>query len=422
MNEIYVWLLLFDSITVILVVVVSWKILTFFHPLFWYLIWHVISTTNRLVQLASGGSLLYEEAINFTPVTATEIIRAVVWSDIALLFVLVGAITAHLVRLPARESRRYLQPTMKTIQKVALFTFPLGLFCFLLLRFLPRAIFDAAGIGSYIIIIGMWPLTLICILIFFRGFRWPLVTVAALILIVTSLQGYHRFMAVIPSIFLALVYVMRGTGRYRILHLLIPGIFAVLVMPYMKPMGRAFQAGYYREAFDIFISALTLSGDQASPINFLDQFAAGLTLIDQLGQFWLGATYFNLLILVIPRALWPGKPSLGQHVVDIATVDRPFDREGRIITYLGEAYINFAEAGFIIIPFLISYVFTRLYRRSRVSPPYSLLRLTYLLLLPASIQMYRDGITSIMLFGIIFNMPLIFIWLLTRRSSRSELK
>lgn len=419
MNEIYIWLLAFDIITVTLVMMISWKVLTFFHPLLWYLIWHVISTTNRLVQLANGGPLLYEQSINFTPVTAAEITRAVVWNDIALLLVLVGAVTAHLFRLPTRESRRYLQPTMKTIQKVALFTFPLGLLCFLLLRFLPRSLFDAAGIGSYVIIIGMWPLTLICILIFFRGFRWPLVTLAALILIATSLQGYHRFMAVIPSIFLALVYVMRGTGRYRVLHLLIPGIFVALVMPYMKPMGRAFQAGYYREAFDIFIGALTLSGGQGSPINFLDQFAAALTLIDQSGQFWFGATYFNLLILLIPRALWPGKPSLGQHVVDIATVDRPFDSEGRIITYLGEAYINFAEAGFIIVPFLISYVLTRVYRRFRISPPYSLMRLTYLLLVPASIQMYRDGITSIMLFGIIFNMPLIFIWLLTRRRSRA---
>lgn len=414
MIEIYRWLLAFDLITVAFVVLLSWKILTFFHPLLWYLIWHVVSTTNRLAQIAAGRPLLYEETINFTPVSATEIARAVIWSDIALVLVLAGAIAAHLVRLPARECRRYLQPTMKTIQMVALFTLPIGLFCFLLMQFLPRSSFDAAGIGSYIVIMSMWPVTVISILIFFRGFRWQLVLVAALLLIMTSLQGYHRFMVLLPSIFLALVYVMRGTGRFRTFKLLVPAILLSLVTPFMKPMGRAFQEGNYAEAFDIFVGALTLTGDQGSPINFLDQFAAALTLIDLSGEFWFGTTYLSLLLLPIPRALWPGKPSLGEHVVNIATWDRPFDTEGRIITYLGEAYINFAEAGFVIVPFLTSYVFTRLYKRFHVSPPYSLLRLMYLFLIAASIQMYRDGITSIILFGIIFNMPVIFIWLLSR--------
>lgn len=419
MIETFGWLLTFDLITVTFIVMLSWKFLTFFHPLFWYLFWHLVSTTNRLVQLVGGGRLLYQESINFTPVTPEEIVRAVIWNDIALLAVLLGSVTAHLVKLPISKSRNYLQPTMKTIKIVALFTFPLGLLCFLLLQLLPRAVFDAAGIGSYVIIVGMWPLTLICILVFFRGFRWPLVLVAALILITTSLQGYHRFMVLLPSIFLGLVYVMRGTGRYRVLHLLIPAIFAALVVPYLKPIGRAFQAGYYEHAFDIFIGALTLSGDHGgSPINFLDQFAAALTLIDASGEFLLGATYMSLLLLPIPRALWPGKPSLGEHVLSIATVDRPFDSEGRIITYLGESYINFGAVGLVIMPLLISYFFTRLYRRFQVSPSYSLLRLTYLLLVPASVQMYRDGITSIILFGLIFNTPLIFVWLLTRRRNR----
>jgi hypothetical protein len=264
---------------------------------------------------------------------------------------------------------------------------------------------------------GMWPLTLICILIFFRGFTKPLVLLGGAILIITALQGYHRFMVIIPSIFLALVYLMRGTGRYKVLKLAIPAALSALVIPYLKQMGRAFQTGDYEEAVNIFIGALTLTGDQGSPVNFLDQFAAALTLVDQSGEFWLGATYISILLLPIPRALWPGKPSLGQHVLEIATLDRPFDQEGRIITYLGEAYINFAEFGLVVIPFFLSYLFTRLYRRFWMSPPYSLMRLAFLFLIPASIQMYRDGIPSIILFGLVFNAPLIFIWLLARRRS-----
>ncbi|MFT5483936.1 MAG: oligosaccharide repeat unit polymerase [Halioglobus sp.] len=415
-GETIAWLFAYDLVVVVFVALFARSILTFFHPLFWYLIWHLAANTLRLLKLTGEQNFLYTDSVSFLPVTTDEIVRAMLWNDIALLMFLIGSVMGHMVKKPRADRARYLQPSMRTVKIVSLWMFPPGLVFFVLLRFVPRAVFDQLGVGSYAIIVGMWPLTLTCILIYFLGFRKILIVMAGTFLLVLALQGYHRFMVIIPSIYLALLYLLRSPARFKPLKLLIPSALLMFIMPYMKQMGRAFQAGDYAGTIDILFSALRFQGGASSPVNFLDQFAAALTLIDHSEKLWYGATYLNLLLLPIPRALWPDKPSLGQHVLEIATVDRPFDAEGRIITMLGESYINFGTAGIIIVPAIVAYLFTRLYLRFTRSPKYSLIRLFYLFVLPASVQMYRDGITSIVLFGLIFNMPLIFLWLGTRRN------
>ena len=125
-------------------------------------------------------------------------------------------------------------------------------------------------------------------------------------------------------------------------------------------------------------------------------------------KFW-GSTYLGVVTLPIPRDWWPGKPALNEHVIEISTPTRQFGREGRIITYLGEAYANFGYAGFVIIPALFGYVLTAFCLHATTGPWHSLARYTYLACFMAFIQLYRDGLYSIVVFTIAHNIPMLFV-------------
>ena len=415
-------MLVIDIILVVAVLFMTRPVLRIHHPMLWYLVWHCTANTARLFSLVTGAELLYFSNGNFAVVTPEEILRASFWNGLALVLFAAGVMLAHGRAMAPRDPRRFLVPGPGVIDLIAKVVFPLGILCFLLVRFVPRATLDGTGLGSYITVAAMWPVQILCMLIFFRGFRTPLILILSVLMLLTAVQGYHRFMVILPALFLGIFYALDRRIRYPILKMSLPAIPFLMVVPYIKNIGALVQDGAYGDAAGMFFGAFVLANETpGSPTNFLDQFAAALTLIDGQGTFWLGATYVSLLLLPIPRALWAEKPSLGQHVIDIATIDRPFDREGRIITYLGEAYVNFAEFGMIIIPLLVSYLFTRLYMLANTGPERSLLMLTLLFFLPASIQMYRDGIGSIILFGLIFNAPLIFAYVLAR-NSRNRLK
>src|SRR5205807_4843680 len=94
-------------------------------------------------------------------------------------------------------------------------------------------------------------------------------------------------------------------------------------------------------------------------IQMLYPYADALTLDDGLCNPYFARTYLPLLTFPIPRFLWPHKPGFGDHVIAMATRSRPYDREGRTITYIAEAYLNFGIAGVILVPLVFGVVLSR---------------------------------------------------------------
>src|SRR5262249_36171494 len=136
------------------------------------------------------------------------------------------------------------------------------------------------------------------------------------------------------------------------------------------------------------------SEDQA----FLDEYAMSLTGFDEHDKLYLGSPYLALVTLPVPRQLWPEKPGLADHLRDISTPRRPLSEVGAIITYIGEAYGNFGILGVLLVPGVVAYALGRAFRGAYRRPYDSIERFAYLMLACNLLQVYRDGLTSIVVF------------------------
>jgi hypothetical protein len=262
----------------------------------------------------------------------------------------------------------------------------------------------------------MWPLGVIGLLVFTFGFRSYLVLLAGFFLGIVALQGYHRFMLILPLIFLTAVYLQTQRRRWPTLIIIIGGLFVGLIFPRLKYIGQALQYGDTNEAVSQFSQAFvkdTKSYTEAEVgEDFLDQFAGGLSLTDSNERKFWGSTYLAIVTLPIPRAWWPNKPGLADHMQEISTSGRHYDIEGRILTYLGEAYLNFGYAGMVLMPAFLGYLLTVFCLKATTGPLLRLGRYLYLVFFMALIQTFRDGLLSIFVFTIVHNMPMLFTWIL----------
>jgi hypothetical protein len=403
--------LLLDVLIVTLVVALSFWRLSFWHPLTAYLFFHIYSFTVRAHDICNGAPTIYTGSVNnYEDVTSDELTRALLLADLALIVFAVASWLAHRsfqARSHVPVSRRILN--IKIVKTVAFVCLPPGLIFFCLFKF--TEVFEA-GTGGYMAAAALWPLGISCMLIFTFGFRWYLCLLLAVILGIVSVQGYHRFMLVLPLVFLTAHYLQRRHLRWPTIPIIIGAVIIASIFPRLKWIGMAIQNGDMKEAGYQLTQSFVRDNSRETvdySETFLDQYACGLSMIDYNEKMFWGSTYLGVVTLPIPREWWPDKPALNEHVKQISTPTRQFGREGRIITYLGEAYANFGYAGFVIIPALFGYVLTAFCLHATTGPWHGLARYTYLACFMAFIQLYRDGLYSIVVFTIAHNIPMLFI-------------
>lgn len=405
--------LLIDVLVVAIVAINLLPRLTFWHPFAVYLFFHLYSFTWRAYGIYSGDPLMYAGQLFADPINIEEIQRALLMADLSLIMFMLGAWVAHKKHDLAAEvvtQRRALNPAWAMI--IGFICLPAGFFALFFVKTIgvgPNV--DDATTG-YIQAAAMWPIGAAGLLIFVLGFRWYLVLPATLYLSFVVFQGYHRFMFVLPVLYFVAVFSQKKGRRWPPVYLVAPIIFLGAVFPYMKQIGAAVQRGEYANAIslveDSFFEKKEQFGDEASN-DLLDQFAGSLTLIDWNERKFMGSTYLSVLTLPVPRALWPSKPGLGDHLREISTAGRNYAKQGRIITYIGESYLNFGYAGIITIPLILGYILTRFCLYADSGPTLGLARYAYLILFMTFLQAYRDGLTSLVLFSAVHNMPGVFI-------------
>jgi hypothetical protein len=103
---------------------------------------------------------------------------------------------------------------------------------------------------------------------------------------------------------------------------------------------------------------------------------------------------------------------LGDHTIEISTARRQYDREGRIITYIGESYLNFRYLGVLLVPGLLGFFLTQWCLRATSGPLHRFEGYLYTVFAMAYIQLFRDGLLSIFVFTVVHNMPMLFAWIL----------
>lgn len=401
--------LLLDVLIVTLVVALSFWRLSFWHPLITYLFFHVYSFTVRAYYIYDGAPTIYTGSVNnYEDVTSDELTRALLTADIALIVFAVASWLAHRsfqARPHLPVSRRILN--INIVKTVALVCLPPGLVLFFLFK--TTQVFEEGG-GGYLAAATQWPIGIACLLVFAFGLRWYSCLLLAVILGAVSLQGYHRFMLVLPLMFLTALHLQRRGLRWPTIPILLCAGALAMVFPRLKYIGLAIREGDMIEA-GFQLSQSFARDDSQQKVNYgesyLDQYACGLSMIDYNGKKFWGSTYLGIVTLPIPRAWWPGKPALNEHVLEISTPTRQFGREGRIITYLGESYANFGYAGIVIIPAILGYALTAFCLHATTGPWQRLSRYVYLACFMAFIQLFRDGLYSLVVFTVAHNIPML---------------
>ena len=426
-------------LTACAVVLLRYARLSHAHPGTIYLFFHIYTFTLRLIGISFGAPTMFSEYMQlFDPIRPDEVVRAAVLGDLALVVMTIAWIRASLAdkkRLQKHPELAEQGPpnlSLTHIWSVVGVTFPLGVFGLWEFAKLPGIEMEGLELGewqtsSWFFITEVWAGLAILALIYWYGFRWWLVTPMVAYLVLMALQGYHRFRVIIPALLLIQIYLDRHRLRWPPVHV-IGMILALMAIFFpLKDIGKMTQEG---EALVEIVgtskeSVNTALYAKAPDQQFLDQFACALTLIDDAGEFYYGATYLPLVGLPIPRQWWPEKPGIGDYIHDISRPWRPMGEMGMIVTFLGESYANFGYFGILLIPYFLAYWLGRVYFRAYRTDYFSVARLAYLLVACNLIQVYRDGLTSIVVFTWVNMMPLVGIVLLhlvlpVRRTSKKQ--
>jgi hypothetical protein len=408
---------LVDVAVVIAVIVLMFRRMAFWHPLTAYLLFHLYSFTYRLFQILGGSPLMYTGQANAEAISPDEIIRAMLWADAGLIFFVAASWWAHIVfEAKGNQPIERKVLNLKIAKAVGLFCLPAGAYFFYVVKTTGFVLSIESASAGYIQAVAMWPIGVIGLLIFAFGFRWYLLALAAFFLGVVALQGYHRFMLILPLLYFAALYLQTQRRRWPNIIILIAALFVGIVFPRLKYIGQALQYGDTQEAMSqltqAFVKDKQSYTENFATEDFLDQFAGSLSLIDSNDRKFWGSTYLAIVTLPVPRAWWPEKPGLADHLQEISTSGRRYDVEGRILTYLGEGYANFGFAGLILVPVLLGYLLTAACLRATTGPMLRLGRYLYLVFFMALIQTFRDGLLSIFVFTVVHNMPMLFTWIL----------
>ena len=404
--------LLLDLLVVVTVVILMFRRMAFWHPLTAYLLFHLYSFSYRAFKIYAGAPLMYDGQANAEPITIAEINRAMLWADVALIIFVLASLWAHLnfdAKAERPVVRRVLNPNIA--RTIGILCLPIGAYFLYGIKTATLDLSVENASAGYVQVIAMWPIGALGLLVFAFGFRWYLVGLIAFFLGVVALQGYHRYMLILPLLFFAAYYLQTIRRRWPTIPILVGALLVALVFPRLKYIGQAIQYGDTQEAVAQFTQSFAFGAkdkDIATSEEFLDQYAGSLSLADTNDRKFWGSTYLAIITLPIPRAWWPNKPGLADHIQEISTSGRNYAVEGRITTYLGESYLNFGYAGFFLIPALMGYLLTAYCLHAATGPMQRLSRYVYLIVFMALVQTFRDGLLSIFVFTVVHNMPMMF--------------
>ncbi len=395
------------------------------HPAIIYLLFHLLVVPTRLIAVINGAPTLFGGYdYFFEPVREGELVRAAILADLTLVIMTIAWIKASIVdkrnkgARPDSNDMRAVTLSQRHIWLVVAFALPIGIIGFVLIGNLP-GVEKQVDLGewqesSWISITMTWAGLALLALIYWYGFRWWLTMPMTVYLLLMSIQGYHRFRVVIPVLLMLQIYLDRRGRKWPPVIAVAGIVVGILIFFPLKTIGRMTQAGASFNEISQSSSELikdAMAG-QAADQEVLDQLASSLTLIDQAGKFYYGTTYLALVTSPIPRQWWPEKPGLADYQKDFSTPSRPMAEMGMIMTFIGEFYLNFGYLGIVLLSYLTAYWLAMGYFRAYRSDYSSVARFAYLLIACNLIQVYRDGLMSVVVYTTVNMMPLTIIVLL----------
>jgi len=400
-----------------LLVVVRVADRTVYSPIFWYIALHAYSVTFRLITLNLGfGS---DPLIGIH--SDDELVRAAIASDLGLMGAVAASMwVAHRAELTPDYLGEVKRPSLKAglgwviaIASLAIGTYALirysGISAIAESRGIDLASqntssLDLASIPRVLAGFAVQGALIVCAI---RGFSAKSIGLLVL-LIATSSLGLARTFFVLPILLAVLIYL----DQHRRDSLSFKWIVAALVLGVVwfafKPFSHGLQAGEsisgaFQDAEDYIAGSRTAgSGDT----QFLDMQATFMAAADESGKRFYGSTILPIFYLPVPRFLWPDKPRVNEFAVQLASKSRSFVVEGRTPNLSGEAYLDFGWFGCAIIPLLYILGMQTAYWRLKYREVSSPARWIYLIFLVSMVQVFRDGLVSLVLFPLLNFLPL----------------
>jgi hypothetical protein len=412
-----------DIVVLVCCVLLLRKIpLSFSHPATPYLVFHILSVPLRLLSLMAGVPPLFaleSWGPGYYEVSSDELVRATAYADLALVAMTVGWLLAARRRPAPATSPVIGTRAASTLAVILLFAGALGMVSFAVW---PQAGDSIASSESpwrqstWLTMTVGWPGLGLILLAYARGVGSAIVIPFLAYLGLMGLQGFNRFRVVVPALMVTMIYLDQRRRRWPPLGVTLGFLaLATLFVP-MKQIGRSMQGGVLGR--DILTDSLdavkkALAGD--SEFQFLDMLAATVTLTEQRGSYFLGRTYSGVLTLAVPRPWWPDKPGLADYMFDLSTPQRPMAQAGMVVTFIGESYTNFGLVGVVALPLGLAYLLGLWYRRAYAAGYGTRTHFAYVLVACSLIQVYRDGLTSFVIFVAVYSMPLVALALISGR-------
>jgi hypothetical protein len=405
------------------------------HPGFVYLVFHVLVFTFRIYAVIAGAATLFTNWRGSVPVSDAEMAWAANLADIALV-----AMTAAWIKVawddqckqsasdrPVEADANQAMLSKKVIWVVAALAAPIGVMALLSFGYTPT-------LGAYKFDMGAWNSSSLSFsaqswtglallsLIYYYGFRKLFVVPMCAYLLVMAVQGYDRFRVMVPLIYLLFVWLSRERRKWPPLWLAGTAVAVSLLFFPMKTIGSMVQKG--EPVSDVAEVTLNIISDATSGQSgdqvVMDEFASTVTLVDDSGRYYYGSLYYPLLVMPVPRQWWPDKPALNRYQYELSTQSRPMARAGMVATLHGESYANLGVLGIIIVGYISAYYLGRYYFAALRRNYLSVYRFMYVMVACNFIQIFRDGLMSLVIFTVVNMTPLVAIGILSYVSSRRK--
>jgi len=199
--------------------------------------------------------------------------------------------------------------------------------------------------------------------------------------------------------------------------------FAMLIaiVP-LKSIGRMVQSGApISDIQQVVVNSFDdVTEGRASDHLVLDEFACTVSLVDDSHRYFYGSLYYPLLTLPIPRQLWWDKPAVNEYQFELSSPSRPMAASGMVPTLHGESYANLGPLGIIIVSFVAAYWLGSFYFAAMQNNYFSVYRFTYIVVACNLVQVFRDGLISLVMFTVVNMMPLVAIAILSYVSFRRK--
>ena len=411
------------TIDILLLISSLWCILqvserSIFNPSLWWVVLHAYTVTFRLITL----NLAFESLSIIGVRSNTELVNAAIASDISL-FAVVAATTLVAHRALRDRASNFTDSGLYELnprfgQIISILCLTIGTYALLRLgspasgrvRGIDIAAIDLGRLeqSSYPYTIAGFAVQGALIQVVLRGFTpW---TVALLLLLLAPSSIYlARTSFVLAAVMAFLIY---QTQRKKTN---LPGKWALgilllgLVWFVFKPVAAAIVEGQNAEqtiasARDYFANAV--SGNSSGDIQFFDMQATYMAAADETGRRFYGTTVLPLIYLPIPRFIWPEKPRVNEYAFELSSPLRPVAQVGMVPLLSGESYLNFGWLGCAVIPFLYILGMQTAHHRVKDHGIRSASRIIYLVFLISLIQVFRDGLSSLIIFPILWYFPL----------------